>query len=504
MSAEDLQGARVELTGWGWRYAGRRAWSLRGVDLAVEPGERVLLLGPSGAGKSTLLHALAGLTGPDAAVTGESEGELLLDGAPARRGRGGVALVGQDPHAQLVMARAGDDVAFGPENLGVPPEEIGPRVRAALEDVGFPYGTGRPTAALSGGEQQRLAIAGALAMRPRLLLLDEPTANLDPAGAALVRGVVADLAARSGATLVLVEHRVAEAVGLVDRVVVLEPGGGVAADGPPERVFAARGADLAARGVWVPGREPEAPRGHGRPGEALIEARAVRALEPRGPGVPARGRRAVLDGVEADVPAAAVTALTGPNGAGKSTLLGLLGGLARPDGGRVRPSGALAGADRRDLGRWPARRLAGRVGTVFQHAEDQFVTGSVRDELEFAPLRAGLGARGAGDRAAELMGRLRLEGLADAHPFTLSGGEKRRLSVATALSAGPGHAPDVLLLDEPTFGQDAVTWAELADLLHGLRTEGRAVVAATHDERLLDGFADTELRLAAGERGDPC
>lgn len=223
MSAEDLQGARVELTGWGWRYAGRRAWSLRGVDLAVEPGERVLLLGPSGAGKSTLLHALAGLTGPDAAVTGESEGELLLDGAPARRGRGGVALVGQDPHAQLVMARAGDDVAFGPENLGVPPEEIGPRVRAALEDVGFPYGTGRPTAALSGGEQQRLALARAWATRPEVLFLDEPTANLDPNGTFAVEQMIEEIKSR-GTKIVLTTHDLGQARRLADEVIFLHRG----------------------------------------------------------------------------------------------------------------------------------------------------------------------------------------------------------------------------------------------------------------------------------------
>ncbi|WP_241483036.1 ABC transporter ATP-binding protein [Nocardiopsis halophila] len=497
MSPTGPRGARVRAAGWGWRHAGREAWALRGVDLEIAPGERVLLLGPSGAGKSTLLQALAGLAGPEAAVTGQSEGELLVDGAPPGRGRGAAALVGQDPQAQLVMARTGDDVAFGPENLGLAREEIAPRVCEALAAVGFPYGPERPTAALSGGEQQRLALAGALAMRPRLLLLDEPTANLDPDGAALVRGVVAGLAASSGATMVLVEHRVADAVGLVDRVVVLEPGGGVAADGPPDRVFAEHGADLAARGVWVPGREPRAPRGGGSPGEVLVEACGLRALEPRAPGGPARGRRAVLDGVDAVVRSAAVTALTGANGAGKSTLLALLGGLARPDGGRVRPAGALAAADGRDLGRWPARRLARHVGTVFQQAEDQFVTGTVRDELEFAPLRAGAPPRRAAARAEELMGRLRLDGLEGAHPFTLSGGEKRRLSVATALSSDPEHAPDVLLLDEPTFGQDAVTWAEVVELLDGLRARGRAVVAATHDERLLDGFTDTRLRLGS-------
>ncbi|MBX9389022.1 ABC transporter ATP-binding protein, partial [Streptomonospora nanhaiensis] len=274
-------GARVELADWGWRHTGRAGWALRGVDLVIEPGERVLLLGPSGAGKSTLLHAMAGLTGDQGAIGGDEEGRLRVDGRPAAAARGLCALVGQDPESQLVMARAGDDVAFGPENLGLERAEIWARVREALAAVGFPYGPDRPTAALSGGEKQRLVLAGALAMRPRLLLLDEPTANLDRAGAALVRGVLADLPRRTGATMVLVEHRVAEVAGgaadLVDRVVVVEPGGGVVADGPPAAVFASHGRALAERGVWIPGREPRPRLPAAAPGAALVEAAACAA-----------------------------------------------------------------------------------------------------------------------------------------------------------------------------------------------------------------------------------
>ncbi|MBB6170395.1 energy-coupling factor transport system ATP-binding protein [Nocardiopsis mwathae] len=491
----------MRLSGWGWRHGARDAWALRGVDLVIEPGERVLLLGASGAGKSTLLHALAGLTGPDAAITGEQEGALLVDGEPADRRRGDIGLVSQDPETQLVMARSGDDVAFGLENRALPRADIWPRVHAALDGVGFPYGIARSTAALSGGEKQRLVIAGALAMDPRLLLLDEPTANLDPVGARLVRDVVADLVATSEATLVLVEHRVADVIGLVDRVVVLEPGGGVIADGAPDAVFAAHGADLAERGVWVPGHAPR-PSGSAAAGpprcpptSPLIEAVGVVAREPDPIGPRTGAPATVLDGVDTAVRAGAATALTGVNGSGKSTLLMLLAGLTAPHGGTVEPRGALADVDRRPLVRWPARRLARHLGTVFQHAEDQFVTGSVRDELAFAPTRTGLGERETAAWVEELLERLRLTGLADVHPATLSGGEKRRLSVATALSSGPAHAPDVLLLDEPTFGQDTRTWSELVSLLADLRSEGRAIVMATHDTLLLDRFTDVELRV---------
>ncbi|HEX8629545.1 MAG TPA: ABC transporter ATP-binding protein, partial [Catenuloplanes sp.] len=200
----------IALRGFGWRHAGRRAWAVRQVDLHIAAGERVLLLGGSGAGKSTLLAAIAGLLPDD---SGQSEGGIEVDGLDPRKARERVGFVFQDPQTQLVMARSGDDVAFGLENRGVPVEDIWPRVDDALHRVGFPYGRDRPTGARSGGQQQRLALAGVLAMRPGLLLLDEPTANLDPDGAELVRAALRRAVDRD-TTLVLVEHRVAEAVPL--------------------------------------------------------------------------------------------------------------------------------------------------------------------------------------------------------------------------------------------------------------------------------------------------
>src|SRR5207247_9442688 len=180
------------------------------------------------------LPALAGLL--DRIGAADEEGELSV--------RGDAGLVLQDPETQLVMARSGDDVAFGLENRCVPTDEIWPRVHRALADVGFPYSEDHATAALSGGEKQRLAIAGLLALRPRVLLLDEPTANLDPDGARAVREVTGRLAADRDVTMVMVEHRVAEVMGLVDRVVVIEAGAGVIADGSPDVVFARDGERL--------------------------------------------------------------------------------------------------------------------------------------------------------------------------------------------------------------------------------------------------------------------
>ncbi len=513
----------VRARGWGWRHASRRAWAVRGVDLGVGPGERVLLLGASGSGKSTLLAGLAGLLDPgdgprDVDGAGEEEGEILLDGVPARRarvegvvaGRARSGLLLQDPLAQTVLARCGDDVAFGLENHAVPRERIWPRVDEALAAVGFPYGRRHLTSRLSGGERQRLALAGVLALRPGLLLLDEPTAMLDPDGAALLRGCVADVLAATGATCLLVEHRVAPWLDLVDRVVVLEPGGGVVADGSPDDVLRVRGAALAASGVWVPGhlplagrlrtpgpvRVPGADRAPGSPsgrrngdlGQVVLDARGVAVRRP------GRAEPVVAD-VDLDVRVGRTTCVVGPNGAGKSTLALALAGLVEPAMGAVTARGALAdGVRSPHPHRWRPRELVRRIGTVFQEPQHQFVAATAADELAVGLRVTGAGEAMTRERVAVLLDRLRLAHLARANPFTLSGGEQRRLSVATVLTTRPG----VLVLDEPTFGQDARTWAELVDLLAGLVADGAAVVAVTHDERLVAALADDVVRLDRG------
>ncbi len=485
-----MPGARLELRGFGWRHPGRRAWAVRGVDLVVEPGERLLLLGPSGAGKSTLLAALGGLLDPQGG--GEAEGVLLVDGADSRTVRQRSGLVLQDPDTGIVMARAGDDVAFGLENRAVPAPLIWPRVQEALDAVGFGYGLRHRTDALSGGEQQRLVVAGVLAAAPSLVLLDEPTANLDPDGATLVRAALATVQQRTAATTVLVEHRVRESLPLVDRVVVLASGAGVVADGAPQDVFARHGDALAAQGVWVPGPPPLPPRpasGSAAAAEHLISAhRVARSYAGGVPALPAtslhvRARRAVV--------------VTGPNGSGKSTLARLLGGLDRPTRGVVRADRGLAGDDAGvPPHRWRAARLASRIGSVFQDPEHQFLTGRVIDELALGPRRAGREPSEVARTVEEMLARLGLTGLAEANPFTLSGGQKRRLSVATVLAA----APRVLVLDEPTFGQDRRTWAEVVTLLADHRDSGGAVVAVSHDPDLVTTLADDHLPLPAVPR----
>ncbi len=474
--------AAIRANGWGWRHGARLAPAIAGLDLAIAPGERVLLLGASGSGKSTLLHGIAGVLGGD--EEGAATGELLVDGRPPAASRGRSGLVLQDPDSQLVMARLGDDVAFGLENLGVGRDAIWPRVGAALDEVGLHLPLDHPTNALSGGQRQRLALAGVLAMRPGLILLDEPTANLDPDGVREVRDAVARVAEETGATLIVIEHRVSVWLPVVDRVVVLGRGG-LVADGAPREVLRQQGGELRAAGVWVPSDVPwQAHPPAQRHDEPLLRAAALDVARVRG--VP------VQRGIDVDVEAGRILAITGPNGCGKSTLALTLAGLLKPDGGRLASGAALAGARGDEPWRWRSRELLTRIGTVFQNPEHQFLTGSVLAELEVGPRALRLPAAERRARVEPLLTALRLEALVGANPFTLSGGEKRRLSVATALAT----RPRVLVLDEPTFGQDANTWRELARLIVDLRDDGVGVVAVTHDETFVDAVADSRLELS--------
>ncbi|PVE18674.1 ATP-binding cassette domain-containing protein [Arthrobacter sp. Bz4] len=478
----------ISAQGWSWRHAGRKTPAVRDVGLTVAPGERVLLLGASGSGKSTLLHGLAGVLGDEG--QGEQHGSLTLDGRPPGEVRGRAGLVLQDPDSQIVLARVGDEVAFGAENQAVPRDQIWQRVRRALDDVGLEVPLDRSTSALSGGQKQRLALAAVLAMQPGLLLLDEPTANLDPAGVLEVRDAVGRVLDRTGATLVVVEHRVAVWADVVDRVVVLAADGGILADGPPGTVLtdASTRARLAAAGVWLPGHQPSVPTQLSSPGEELLTARGLSvARAKRGP--------AVLDGVDVALTAGSSLGIVGPNGGGKSTLALTLAGLLPARRGQLEAAPALSRGAGSSPHAWKSAQLVTRIGTVFQEPEHQFLTNRVIDELEFGPRRLGGTDEAAVRRRVDpIAERLRLTSLLQANPFTLSGGEKRRLSVATMLATDP----DILVLDEPTFGQDANTWAELVALLAELIQDGGSLLAVTHDQEFTDALGSRLLRVADG------
>lgn len=493
-------------------YPRRDRPSLRGVDLHVAAGERLVVLGPSGAGKSTLLHLVAGLV--PHSTPADVTGTLVLDGdphhldlsSPVHERSALLGVVGQDPSASVCLPQVDAELALVLENRAVPPGQIGPRVEAALDQVGIADLAPRQTARLSGGQTQRVALAAAVIGRPGLLLLDEPTSMLDAGGVRAVRAAVDEVARDASLTVLLVEHRLDDYAGdggldaLPGRAVVLGDDGSVVADGPTPEVLREHAAALHGLGCWLPleaeltaltgevgdlasgahdaflaGLVPDddppdevAPgrtAGCGAPAAPAEHTEPPVLLRARGLAV-GYDRRAVLDGVDLDVRAGRVVAVLGENGTGKSTLLHALAGLARPLAGRV---------------------TGERPGMVFQNPEHQLVAHTVSDEI----------AHGLTDPAATVARMLRehrLEHCADRSPHQLSGGEKRRLSLAAMLA----HGRDVLLADEPTFGLDRRDCVVVADALRGVAEAGGAVVFSTHDLRLAAEVADEVVVVGRG------
>ena len=377
-------------------------------------------------------------------------------------------------------------MAFGCENLGVPREEIWQRVNEALALVGLNVPLTHSTSALSGGQKQRLALAGVLAMKPEIIALDEPTANLDPAGSQALKQALTSVADSTGATIVMVEHRVDIWWDFATRIIVLGADG-VLWDGAPGKLPVETAIVLESAGVWLPHRTVAAGPQHSG-STVLLSTQSLRAGYP--------GSSELSPEVNLTIRAGEVLTITGPNGVGKTALALTLGGLIPAKQGRLSASTELQhSAQSADPLRWRSRELLTRIGSVFQAPEQQFIAATVRAELAAGPKALGLSKEEIDARVDELLERLHLQELADAHPFTLSGGQQRRLSVGTALAT----KPRLLILDEPTFGQDAVTWTEMVSLLSELRAEGHGIVAITHDEAFVKAIADNVLVLG-GEK----
>lgn len=440
--------ARVERLSFSYPGAGRPA--LADVSLELREGEVVALLGPSGSGKSTLLRALAGLV--PHFHGGHFGGSVEVAGLDTRRARpaalaGRVATVFQDPEDQVVMTRVANEVAFGPENLGVPPAEIPGRVEQALTAVDALHLAGRRTTELSGGELQRVCLAAALAARPRLLLLDEPTSQLDPEGAEAFLGCVA----RLDGAVVLSEQRIGRALSVAARVLFVEEGR-LLLDAPVEEAVR-----------WL---------GKHRPSYTATSAVASMDNDPTGAVVTIENAwfsyREVpaLTGASLEVRRGEVVALEGPNGSGKSTLARIAAGLLDPDAGSA--------------------RRTGRAGYLSQDPGRYVACERVLDEVALA-------VGGDGERARAALERVGLGWAAERHPRDLSSGERERLGLAAVEVA----EPDLLILDEPTRGVDPDRKAELAARLLAYAAAGHAVLVATHDRSF-----PAHRRVALGRRSE--
>ena len=512
-----------------YAYEGEAEPVLNGITLAVQDGEFVLILGPSGCGKSTLLQLLNG-TIPHT-LKGTLTGEASICGRPVASTKVAsfatdVGMVFQDPDAQIICTRVRDEVCFGLENLCRPAAEILQRQSEALHVVGLDGFGDHSVFDLSGGQKQRVSIAAVLAVRPRLLVLDEPTANLDPAGMAEVF-VLLHALSKAGTTIVMVEHRVDELADRVSRVVMMDRGR-IIFDGSPRAAFSRPRAALSEEGqplpvsAWFPQASEFALALSAACGVALapeempldvadavalgrrfMGSAPVRAPAPT-PVAETRGatpllsmrhlsfgygrNAAILDDVSLDLERGRLVALCGRNGSGKTTLARLIMGI----NDAPKQSILLNGKDLSALG---PKEISAEVGYVFQNPDHQFVTDRVWDEVAYGLTVRGMAEAAIRERVDEVLGVVDLARYADRSPFSLSLGERRRLSVATMLVL----EPHLLILDEPTIGQDH----ERAQLLMGLMVRLReryntTVLMITHDVRLVAEWADRALVLSRG------
>jgi len=448
----------VEVEGLTFRYRRATEPAIRDVSVRIDPGEVLLIAGPSGCGKSTLIRAINGLI--PHAYSGEMGGTVRVDGhlTTERRLREISQVVGtllQDPAKQIVGSTVEAELAFGPENAGMDPAEIGERIRSVIAATGIEHLAGRETAHLSGGERQLLAMAGALMLRPRCYVVDEPLANLDPVTAAQLMEQLRRLA-DDGHAVVMVEHRVEEALELrPDRVMAIE-NGVVTYLGPVDGFMDQADPDavkLPFEIVLARTRARDATSGAPNAPNAPAAASArQREGEPRAPRLAfddvhvTLGDRHVLRGVDASLGPTETVAVLGPNGSGKTTLFRAAMQLVRPDAGRILIDGKDA------LGTAIAD-LAHTIGYVFQSPSQMLFARTVREEILFGPTNLGLPIGNPDALAMEALARTGLdaeEGILDRPPMTLSFGQQKRLALAIGLALNPR----TLILDEPSAGQD--------------------------------------------------
>lgn len=536
--------ATLRFSKWGYVHACRNNFAVRNLDLTVHAGERVLLLGASGIGKSTILEGAAGLIGNTSGSAktqdddgGICEGSIYIDNKPLAQARGDVALVMQDPNAQMIFEKLGDNVAFGCENLGVQKPEIWKRVHTCLQEVGLQdIQLHRNTGHLSGGQMQRLALAGALAMQPRILLLDEPTANLDPVGTKQIVAATHHVLKTTNATMMLVEHHIQPWLDIVNRVIILgqksylthdekahkrlhtttstnlcsqdDSQTIIVADGTPDEVFSRTDLPWKDLGIWVP-RVYQQKQSFYKQKQSfaldLFESNSTTSIAPHVQNKPSKtchtdtthplllsahnlaiGRTdiPIATHINMDFRAGEAYAFIGENGTGKTTLALTIAGLLNPICGELHAYTSLcAGLDTTNPLRWNSKDLARRISYVFQNPEHQFVRSTVLDEVMLGVSLSSptLDIYNQREQARTLLKTFGLDSYEQANPYTLSGGEKRRLTVAAALAA----QPKILILDEPTYGQDYKCWTEIVKLLKKLKSQGICIVVVTHDKLLI-------------------
>ena len=507
----------IDIQNVSYTYPNMSEPTLRGIDLHINDGEFVLLLGASGSGKSTLIQCLNGLVPKIAG--GNLEGEIVINGKDVRNYKvhqmaSDVGIIFQNPDTQLFSLTVGKDIAFGPENLGMPKEEILGRIDRAMHTIGMGDMRDRFVFTLSGGEKQRVAIAGTLAMEPHVMVLDEPTSDLDPVGTGEVLSLVRKLNQEKNMTIILIEHKIDEVVHLADRVVVMDQGK-IIMDDTPDIIFGDGHDQLKSIGIALPQLSEISHAMKNGSGDFegdlptdssynTMLSRLCQLLRDK-PANIARFRvahtpptrtapkpkieiknlrhtfedgKVALDGINLMIPEGDFVALIGHNGAGKTTLINHLIGFLKPDNGTIFIDG-------NDISGMRVATLAQSVGYLFQNPDNQIFTDSVTKELKFGLENIKLRDTLIEERVNRAISMMELGEFRDRHPHSLSRGQRQRLAVASILAM----EPDIIVLDEPTTGQD---WGHVNKFLQQIRhlnELGKTIILVTHDMNLVAGYA---------------
>ena len=482
----------VELHDIRFTYDSGATWALDGVNLTVRQGERVCLAGPNGSGKSTLSRIIAGLAAPDAGhVTLLGNNVFDDSGAHAdayRSARHGIGAVFQHPEDQIVTTVTEDDVAFGPENLAIAHDDIDMRIAMSLDAVDMSERREADPTRMSGGQQQRVAIAGMLAMNPEILVLDEPTAMLDPQGRADIMHILDELQ-QHGTTIILVTHHRDEFAN-ADRIIRLDNGRIVqSARGNTASIPEMDESDTAQEDNPI--AKSNIANGASKPTSAVPIIEIHNLIYPN-------SSKPVLDKLSITINEGETVAITGHNGAGKTTLARLLCALEQPQSGSITVNTIpvarqRANGNMQSLKRADREKLRATIGYVMQHPERQLFAETVAEDVAYGPRNQRLDEAQVDEHVSQAMALLHIEHLADRSPFDLSGGQQRLVAIAGVIAC----QPRILIMDEPTAGLDEAATTRVHNLIQTLHAQGITILIISHSQAEIDVLADRTIALDA-------
>jgi energy-coupling factor transporter ATPase len=530
-SEEHLTGDEyaIEIKGLTYAYPTSKGPVLKDINLRVRKGEFLSIMGPTGAGKSTLCLTLNGII--PQSLSGKMDGSVTVDGMNTLQHgvhvlTGKVGIVFQEPESQLFSMNVEEELSFGPENLGVPPDEIRKRIDWALGVVRMEDFRQRSPFRLSGGQKQRVAVAAALSMMPQILVLDEPTSGLDPIGKMEVFSVVHELKKMRNMTVVMVEHESEEIARFSDRVVVMNDGN-VILEGPPRHIFSQtqtlRGIGLSVPQVCELSEKINQRFRPKKPYSFLTLQEAEDSIRGNFPRTKPAGRASsddirvkngsepvsddkpvsvrvenlhfeyekgveVLRGIDLNIRKGECVAIVGQNGSGKTTLVKHFNGLLRPTSGKI----VVNGVDTADR---TVAQLSKRVGYLFQNPDHQIFSTSVEQEIAFGPKNLEVGPEETERRVAEALKLVGLEEYRKVPPSTLGLGQRRKVTLASIVAM----KPEVMILDEPTTGIDWNGSIQLMNSVRELNRQGHTIITITHSMRVVAEYAERTIVLANGE-----